>query len=393
MNQKLLWLAGGTALSHFLLFVAMLASLVLYTPEQVGHYGLILSIIYAFSHFSGLRADGLLVSAPQERNIWLGFASRVHQVQAVFLVVVLYIWTQEPFSALLGALVFYLYSDMLVHTVVHLQHQRIRYVTLSKVVAAGTTLAGQVLLFWASVGLLAGDLVGKVFHAVMMKKQIPRTSTHWRNVLPQLKKEKKTLAYLNVMTLGTVASFYGPILVVEWAFGLEFAAYYFLVQRMMGFVEQIVGYSSHQLMIARVSLNHSFSASQWLQQVLIACGFSLILLIFVAFLTQVSSFSKWQVLVPLLIAYTPVGVVQSVLSPVRTYLLKHQEWRLLCIGEVSRGLGVLILCMLFRNMPFEAWVYLVSGGGAAVFLVVLAFYLSRCKVHSRFISSASSLLE
>lgn len=393
MNQKLLWLAGGTALSHFLLFGAMLASLVLYTPEQVGKYGLILSIVYAFSHFSGLRADGLLVSAPQERNVWLGFAIRVHQVQAVFLMVVLYLWTHELFSALLGAVVFYLYSDMLVHTVVQLQHQRIRYVTLTKVVSASTTLAGQLLLFWASVGLLAGDLLGKVIHAVAMRNCIHRTTTSWRTVMPQLKKEKKTLTYLNVMTLGTVASFYGPILIVEWAFGLEFAAYYFLVQRMMGFVEQIVGYSAHQLMIAKLTLNHTFSVSQWLQQILLAGGFSLGLLLFIACLTQIASFSKWQVLVPILIAYVPVGVVQSVLSPVRTYLVKHQEWRLLCIGEVSRGVGVVILCLLARQLSFETWVYTVSGGGAVVFLIVLGFYLSRCNLHSRSISSANSALE
>lgn len=393
MSQKLLWLAGGTALSHFLLFGAMLTSLVLYTPEQVGHYGLILSSVYAFSHFSGLRADGLLVAAPEEQSIWLGFAVRVHQVQTLVLLIVLYLWTEEPVSALLGALVFYLYSDMLVHTVVHLQHQRIPYVTLTKVTAAGTTWAGQVLFFFSPLGLLAGDLLGKLLHASLMRKHIDRTPSNWRRVMPQMKKEKRALTYLNVMTLGTVASFYGPILVVEWAFGLEFAAYYFLVQRMMGFVEQIVGYSSHQLMIARVSLNHSFSRLQWFQQVLLAGGFSLGLIAIVACLTHLSSFSKWQVLVPLLIAYVPVGVMQSVLSPVRTYLLKHQEWRLLCIGEVGRGVGVLILSLLAKKLPFETWVYLVSGGGAVVFLVVLIFYLSRCKVHSRSISSSSSALE
>lgn len=365
----------GTVASQFILFGALLASLVLYTPTQIGQYGIVLTIVYTVSHFSGLRVDGLLMAQPTDQQNYLNFGRTVQLVQTVLVFVVLVVWSQSLLVAVLGASIFYWYCLMLLNSIVHLQHDRIAQVTKWKVHASFTTLFIQVVTAFTPLGLLIGDAVGKWVHGKHSKLHYKSQTLNWQETKKLLVQNHKPLLYLNGATLGTTLCLYSPLLFVDLFFGLQQTASFFLVQRFTGFAEQVLGYSYHQLVVSESpqKKGHPFR-SHVAQLFLLTCLLFSLLFIGIVVLVQFPLFEKWNDLILLFLIYVPVSLMQTVLTPVRTYLMQHRQWKALCLGELSRGAGFITLALAFQHVSFVSWVTAVSIGGACVSLVLLGIY-------------------
>lgn len=366
--QRAVTLALGTFVSQALLSIALLFSIILYTPEQIGLYGSALAIVYAAAHFSGLRLDGLLLSDRDRSELYHQLNRIILKFQLIGVAAISLLVLKDVFYTVILCGVFYFYSLALFQSQHYLQQQKLRRVTYARISGSFILLVGQMLGAGLHLGLICGDLVGKWLHSKLLPMTVSIPQMTKRTMTSMLKVHQKALLHLNFSTLGQVAAFYGPLLVIHFLLGPVEAASFYLIQRAAGFTEQFVGYTSYQLTISEVEDNHTITTFQSLA--LRLGKLSAITLLFLAgtglgifCLSQFSFFSEWEHMTSLFFLYVPLCWMQILLMPLRILLTSHKQWQRLAVGEVVRGMGTLawILGAIVFFTEEYFWLYCIGG--------------------------------
>lgn len=388
-------LATGTILSQLFLLLATVVSLVSYSPEDIGIYGSGLAVVYACAHFSGLRLDGLMVADFQQKELFFLFSRWIQKFQTVAVFILCWLYFHDALTAALLAFIFYYYSLALLNATYALQEKEFKGVSKWKAIGSFNLLIGQAVCSFTSYGLLVGDAMGKYTHATFTKVKLKSLLFDWPILLIQLLLYRKSLVLLNLSTCGSVLSMYGPLLVISWQLGPAEGAIFYLVQRLAGFTEQLIGYTYYQFTVSHSDGQVNYVNKLYLKQTGTRMTlFSFLLLSFtfggLLFIKFIPSLAEWGEIIPLFLYYAPLCWLQTILFPLRSYLTMSKNWLALFYGELGRGLATVSLTLLATTIfvdHYGVWVCL----GGSLFAALTVWYYCHSLIrngHSEQLSSS-----
>lgn len=382
LNATSLRFAKSTLISQLFMVLSTICSILLYSPEAVGLYGAGLAIVYSAGYFAGLRIDALMLSTPDMQERFFQLSCVVHRYQSIIVLLIAYLYFRDFVMTLLVTALSYLFSLTLLFIPYALQHQRNQLVARSRIQASFLLVCGQLIASFTFYGLFLGDLFGKLVHVLRLKKTTPAISLTQKEAWVLLKRFRKPLFYVNISSLGTALSMYAPILIITGSLGPEKGAVFFLVQRIAGFTEQLIGYTSYQLVISEsmnAATHHSKEISRKQVGKVIFYTFVLLLmtLLGILFILQFPILREWDEVLALFILYIPLCLGMTWSIPLRTLLVMKGQWTTICRGEMGKGLAISVIC-LFAVVCFPmSYEQVICIGGALFTSCCLVYYIHR----------------
>lgn len=367
-------------LSQLLMVLSTIFSILLYSPEAVGMYGAGLAIVYSAGYFAGLRIDALMLSNPEMQERFFQLSCWVQRYQSVFVFLIAYLYFRDIVMTVLVTALSHFFSLTMLLIPYALQHQQQKRVATSRVQGSFLLILGQLVCSFNFYGLVLGDLIGKIVHFIRLKKKSPPVTLTRQEALSLLQRFKKPLLYMNVSSLGTALSMYAPILILTLSVGPEKGAVFFLVQRIAGFTEQLIGYTSYQMVISETVENTLFKPLEFYKKQVLNLVFYTLMLLFLTiigllFILQFPILREWDRVLPLFLLYIPLCIGMTWSIPLRTLLMMKGQWTTICRGELGRGLAISVICIIAVVLFPMSYEQVICLGGALFTACCLVYYI------------------
>lgn len=401
-SSKVLKLVSGNIIAHLITAIAIPILTRLYNPEQFGHLSVFLAISGVMAVVFSFRMDLSVYSQPTDVEkisvVSLGCIFIFFMMSLCYIILVLFGADFLEFTNLelpINALLFTPFAAALLALYTLLSNysickERVKKVSLTKVARALTQSLSQILLAFMPMGLILGDILGRLagvfglFKSFLLDRCQLKESNAKLNLFGKLR-EQKPFFYLSTPTsLINSLVLYSPQIAIASLYSPTVAGVLLMSQRLVAIPMAFLGQSLSQVYSSKLSkiIDYPSESYNLFKKITMKCGlFSLGLFGLVALIAPFmvgpilgSSWTEAGVYIALL---CPMFAGQLFATPIvnTANILSKQSW--LLVWDLSRLCFVFVLFLVTLVFDLKVEVFLLSYSVLMLFMYITLFVMLR----------------